>query len=211
MAPSMTAGAGQPHGSSMYLNHHDPAQHARRVWDLDDQTLGFPVAVLAGHQGIVAYLDFSPLVPEALLSASFDGSVRLWNARDAETPAVVLRPGPGFALQPAARQVVIEARTRSAAAGAAVPAAAAAQPQQPQPQEQEQEHHDVLCCAFSPCSSFLVAGCNDCHVYLWSWDVGAMAEARGGAAQVQPEGGAGAGEEAGPSGQAAAGGRPATA
>jgi WD40 repeat protein len=162
------------------------------------------VTVLTGHEAIVAYLDFSPLVPEALLSASFDGSVRLWNARDVDTPALVLRPSSGFALQPAARQVVIEARTRSAAAGAAAPGAASVQQQQQQQQE-EQEHHDVLCCAFSPCSSYLVAGCNDCNVYLWSWDVAALGEARGGPG-ARREGSA-APEEAGPSAQPAAGGR----
>jgi WD40 repeat protein len=32
-----------------------------------------------------------------------------------------------------------------------------------------QEVH-VLVCAFSPDGSYIVAGANDCHCYVWSWD-----------------------------------------
>ncbi len=40
------------------------------------------MAVLLGHTAPVSFLDFHPSLPDALLSCSLDGSVRLWRARD---------------------------------------------------------------------------------------------------------------------------------
>lgn len=55
---------------------------------------GLPVSVLLGHGGPVAFLDFHPALPDALVSASFDGTLRLWRARDAAAPPIVLTVDP---------------------------------------------------------------------------------------------------------------------
>jgi WD40 repeat protein len=31
----------------------------------------------------------------------------------------------------------------------------------------------MLCCAWSPCGTFIAAGNKDCNAYMWHWDVGA--------------------------------------
>ncbi len=67
---------------------------------------GLPASVLVGHTGPAAFVDFHPWLPDALLSASFDGTCRIWRARDAAAPPVVLRVDPdqfGLAAQAAAR------------------------------------------------------------------------------------------------------------
>ncbi len=59
--------------------------------------LGCPISVLVGHTSPVTYLNFSPIVPHVLLSSSFDGTCRLWNATDAGAPPMVLHARAGFA------------------------------------------------------------------------------------------------------------------
>lgn len=44
---------------------------------MQKETLGAPVAVLVGHTGSVNSLDFHPLMPYVLASASDDGTCRL--------------------------------------------------------------------------------------------------------------------------------------
>ena len=55
-----------------------------------DEALGAPLAVLLGHTAPVAFVDFCPTLPEALLSCSFDGTCRLWNIRDPSQPPLVM-------------------------------------------------------------------------------------------------------------------------
>lgn len=55
---------------------------------------GLPVSVLVGHGGAAAFVDFHPTHPDALLSASFDGTCRIWRARDASAPPIVLTVDP---------------------------------------------------------------------------------------------------------------------
>lgn len=55
---------------------------------------GLPVSVLVGHGGPAAFVDFHPTIPGALLSASFDGTCRIWRAADAAAPPIVLRVDP---------------------------------------------------------------------------------------------------------------------
>lgn len=55
---------------------------------------GVPVSVLVGHDGPTAFVDFHPTHPDALLSASFDGTCRIWRARDAAAPPLVLTVDP---------------------------------------------------------------------------------------------------------------------
>lgn len=60
----------------------------------EDGRPGTPVSVLLGHDGAVAFVDFHPTIPDALLSAGFDGTLRIWRARDDSAPPIVLRVDP---------------------------------------------------------------------------------------------------------------------
>jgi hypothetical protein len=55
--------------------------------------LGQNLAVLRGHEGPVSLITFHPFLPLALLSASADNSLRLWDASDSHFAPLVLRPG----------------------------------------------------------------------------------------------------------------------
>lgn len=61
-----------------------------------DDKLGHPVSVLVGHQGPVTYVDFNRSVPNALLSSSFDGTCRIWDATNSAWPAKVMPACPSF-------------------------------------------------------------------------------------------------------------------
>jgi hypothetical protein len=65
---------------------------------MQDDHLGEPVSVLLGHDAPVSYIDFSQVLPSALLSSSSDGTCRIWNVRDKAGQAIhVLRVSPTFA------------------------------------------------------------------------------------------------------------------
>ena len=51
---------------------------------------------LKGHHAAVTYLGFHPKVPEALVSTSYDGTCRLWDAAGNAAPQMVLKPGDNF-------------------------------------------------------------------------------------------------------------------
>lgn len=57
---------------------------------VQDGEVGELRALLEGHTGIVSFVDFCPTCPQALLSSSFDGTCRLWNAADASVQPIVL-------------------------------------------------------------------------------------------------------------------------
>ena len=61
------------------------------------ERLGWPVSVLLGHMAPVTFVDFCRAVPDALLSSSFDGTCRVWDARAGGAALHVLRASPGFA------------------------------------------------------------------------------------------------------------------
>lgn len=63
---------------------------------MQEHDLGHPVSVLVGHQGPVTYVDFNRTVPNALLSSSFDGTCRIWDATNSAWPAMVMRACPSF-------------------------------------------------------------------------------------------------------------------
>ncbi|KAL0024726.1 hypothetical protein WJX77_011758 [Trebouxia sp. C0004] len=67
-----------------------------RCWSLEGDKLGHPVSVLVGHQGPVTYVDFNRTIPNALLSSSFDGTCRIWDATNSAWPAKVMRACPLF-------------------------------------------------------------------------------------------------------------------
>ena len=58
--------------------------------------MGHPVSVLVGHQGPVTYVDFNKTIPNALLSSSFDGTCRIWDATNSAWPAKVMQACPLF-------------------------------------------------------------------------------------------------------------------
>ena len=61
-----------------------------------DERLGEAVSVLTGHQLVVSFVEFCPVIPHALLSCSFDGTCRIWNATDSTIPPIILHAGAGF-------------------------------------------------------------------------------------------------------------------
>ncbi|KAL0034434.1 hypothetical protein WJX79_002167 [Trebouxia sp. C0005] len=67
-----------------------------RCWSLEGDKLGHPVSVLVGHQGPVTYVDFNRTIPNALLSSSFDGTCRIWDATNSAWPAKVMQACPLF-------------------------------------------------------------------------------------------------------------------
>jgi len=56
--------------------------------------IGNPVSVLLGHTAPVSFVSFHPLLPAVLLSSSFDGTCRLWDASAGGGAMHVLRAGP---------------------------------------------------------------------------------------------------------------------
>jgi WD40 repeat protein len=56
--------------------------------------VGHPVSVLMGHQAPVSFVNFHPAFPGVLLSSSFDGTCRLWDASVCGGPMHVLMAGP---------------------------------------------------------------------------------------------------------------------
>ena len=64
-----------------------------RTWFLDS---GVPAAVLLGHQNIVSEVRFCPTAPRVVLSASWDKTLRVWDAYadSATTPPTVLHLAP---------------------------------------------------------------------------------------------------------------------
>ncbi|NJR41510.1 MAG: hypothetical protein HC767_01465 [Akkermansiaceae bacterium] len=134
-----------------------------RVWSLEAETLGHPVAVLMGCAKMINYLDWHPILPNALASVSADGSCRIWDATTATDP-VVLRPReeqplPAPAPSTSTATAALQAgRMAAQASGAEVPAP-------------ESDAFMLTCCAWSRCGTFLAAGGNHCAAYMWMWPV----------------------------------------
>jgi hypothetical protein len=61
-----------------------------------EHTLGYPLAVLSGHTSGITRVVFSPIVPQVLLSSSYDGTLRIWHASHGGSPAAVLYSGSKF-------------------------------------------------------------------------------------------------------------------
>jgi hypothetical protein len=55
---------------------------------VQEPRVGHPVSVLRGHTALVSYLDFSRVLPDILLSSSFDGTCRIWDVRHPEGHAM---------------------------------------------------------------------------------------------------------------------------
>ncbi|GAB4817147.1 hypothetical protein N2152v2_004193 [Parachlorella kessleri] len=148
-----------------------------RVWQLQgDGRMGSHNCVLVGHTAPVSFVDFSPTLPGTLLSSSFDGTCRIWHARDPTAPPLVLRVDPlrfggsgqGLmcrSLNQLMRDPSLSVEEQPAAAGRAhvAPEEATAAA------EGSQDAVQLLVCGFSRDGAHIVAGSNDCHAYLWHW------------------------------------------
>mmetsp|Transcript_12107 Transcript_12107/g.34029 ORF Transcript_12107/g.34029 Transcript_12107/m.34029 type:complete len:1461 (-) Transcript_12107:344-4726(-) len=183
-----------------------------RVWHMSGPKTGDPQCVLQGHTSAVSYVDFSPTMPHALLSSSFDGTCRIWNVLDAAAPAAVLHPVPNMFgpskhvvalhlsktggtrdpsvywagsragqtraehenLLDAQRQLQAGHQPQDPTPSAGVGAAAGGQQSAALPPKLT-----LLCCSFSQCGSYVVAGGNDCSSYLWHWNTAAGQNAVG--------------------------------
>lgn len=135
-----------------------------RVWSLEAETLGHPVAVLMGSSRMVNYLDWHPILPNALASVSADGSCRIWDTTTGADP-IVLRPRD----EPPQHSPTPSTSTATAALQAGRTAAhAATGTEVPAP---EADSFALLCCAWSRCGTFLAAGGYHCAAFMWMWPV----------------------------------------
>ena len=58
--------------------------------------MGYPVSVLVGHTGPVTFVDFSRVHACALLSSSYDGTCRIWDATNPSQAPKVLSASAAF-------------------------------------------------------------------------------------------------------------------
>ena len=68
-----------------------------RACALQPGRLGETVSVLTGHRAVVSFVEFCPVIPHALLSCSFDGTCRIWDATSAAVEPIVLHATQEFA------------------------------------------------------------------------------------------------------------------
>lgn len=115
-----------------------------RVWRLPD---GMSVSVLRGHDAAVNTIAFSPR-PNAvyhLLSASDDGTCRIWDARSSQNPCIYV-PRPSDAIN-----------GKGNAPPANLPSSSNAQ-----------RGLQILCCAFNANGTVFVTGSSDTFARVWS-------------------------------------------
>ena len=159
-----------------------------RTWFLET---GAPAAVLLGHGDIVSECRFCPTVPRVLISTSWDGTIRVWDAyADSMTsPPLILdlKPagegggGSGAGSSFGGVQITVESveeQAQAAASGTeaartAQTAAAAAAAQGIQPDDRDAPPGGVICAAWSPSGKFFACGTTMCKSHVWSFDVDA--------------------------------------
>ncbi|KAK9831147.1 hypothetical protein WJX74_004971 [Apatococcus lobatus] len=166
-----------------------------RCWSLKEGQLGYPVSVLVGHEGPVTFVDFSRVHPSALLSSSYDGTCRIWDATRPGLAPKVLPVSPAFGPMHGvtrhgggreASTSPVPGQSQAAASGHGnrsqpeTPFTGAAvfgqgmdapEPSQSEADNIEPSESSLLVCSFSPDSTFIAAGCSDSHVYIWHWDI----------------------------------------
>ena len=142
-----------------------------RTWFLAS---GEPCATLVGHGDIVSEARFSPVAPNALLSASWDGTLRLWNAREDSSvaPPVVLDAfspsGAGAPRRETREENAAAYRSASAAFVASASVAAAAEARGALPDDRDAPPRAVLSCAWSPGGDVFACGSANCEVRAWT-------------------------------------------
>lgn len=143
-----------------------------RVWSLEAENLGHPVAVLMGCAKMINYLDWHPILPNALASVSADGSCRIWDATTGTDP-IVLRPRDEAPLLPPAPSATTATAALLAGRSTAQESTGAEAP------APEADAFMLTCCAWSRCGTFLAAGGNHCAAYMWMWPVRTIRTAPG--------------------------------
>ena len=178
-----------------------------RVWRLHgggqqggSGQIGAPIAVLQGHTEMVTAVDFSPTHPDILISSSFDGTCRVWNARDSSVPPLVLpwnseRPstfglGSGMislsmggeadggagarSTRGSERRqlatVVRASRTTTTTAAAAVDGGGDGEEVVEAEEEAEVVGTRLLVCSFTRDGKYIVAGSNENCIAVWRWN-----------------------------------------
>eukprot|EP00198_Chlamydomonas_reinhardtii_P012320 XP_001701657.1 predicted protein [Chlamydomonas reinhardtii] len=160
--------------------------HQIRVWSLQEETLGWPVAVLQGHTGPISFLDFHPHLPDALLSCSVDGSqaqsagpdMLITGSREASRvrspPPGAGGAGPSAAAATGAAAGAGQASgATDAATGAAAGAASGSEAELPP------LTLTFICCCWSPDGRYILAGGSNPAVCVWHWDLSAPPAAAG--------------------------------
>ena len=162
-----------------------------RTWFLET---GHPAAVLLGHQNIVSEVRFCPTAPRVVLSASWDRTLRIWDAYSdsANAPPTVLNLAPeagggapqhgaggaggasaAGAVAPVA--AVSETPEQQAAAAAAAAAARAAQEAAAAAalsgaalSEPDAPEGAVMCTAWDASGTLFACGTTACKTHVWS-------------------------------------------
>ena len=162
-----------------------------RTWFLET---GYPAAVLLGHQNIVSEVRFCPTAPRVVLSASWDRTLRVWDAYSdsATTPPTVLNLAPHDRLEAprhngggsgGASSVTVApvgavsetpeeqaaaAAAAAAAARAAQDAAAAAALSGAALSEPDAPEGAVMCTAWNAEGTMFACGTTACKTHVWS-------------------------------------------
>ena len=163
-----------------------------RTWFLET---GHPAAVLLGHQNIVSEVRFCPTAPRVVLSASWDRTLRIWDAYSdsANAPPTVLNLAPeagggapqhgaggaggasaAAAVAPVAavsetpEQQAAAAAAAAAAARAAQEAAAAAALSGAALSEPDAPEGAVMCTAWDASGTLFACGTTACKTHVWS-------------------------------------------
>ncbi|KAI3819205.1 hypothetical protein L1987_13030 [Smallanthus sonchifolius] len=112
-----------------------------RVWRLPD---GMPISVLRGHTGAVTAIAFSPRHSSVfqLLSASDDGTCRIWDARYSQGCA----------------RIYVPRRADDLAGNNNGPSSSTSNPQ----------NNQILCCAYNANGTIFVTGSSDTFARVWS-------------------------------------------
>ncbi|KAK9864164.1 hypothetical protein WJX84_009425 [Apatococcus fuscideae] len=136
--------------------------HTIRCWSLKAGQMGYPVSVLVGHEGPVTFVDFSRVHACVLLSSSYDGTCRIWDATSPASPPHVL---PASTVFGPSRGI-----TRFGGAAAFGQGLDAAETSNAENFENEATASSLLVCSFSPDGTYIAAGSSDSHVYIWHWE-----------------------------------------
>ena len=175
-----------------------------RVWRLHgggqqggSGQIGAPIAVLQGHTEMVTAVDFSPTHPDILISSSFDGTCRVWNARDSSVPPLVLpwnseRPstfGLGSGMISLSmggeadggagarstrgserRQLATVVRASRTTTTAAAAVDGGGEEEEGAEEEEEVVGTRLLVCSFTRDGKYIVAGSNENCIAVWRWN-----------------------------------------
>lgn len=128
-----------------------------RVWSLEEDTLGHHVSAMVGHQQGVTFIAWSPVLPNALLSVSLDGTCRLWHT---ERGIEVIRVKPLGRFGHFYNREAFERPLERAIAN---------QRQDQFCQDREEVDVGLTCCAFSPTGEHFSVSSASGTCFVWHW------------------------------------------